>query len=139
MIKDRSQVMARCQAMARSKWLTPLICLGLGGVVFAVFWLGGDFGGGVISFAVLAAFGLILLLLTGRSETVRGLTVGRDERFAQLDLRATAVAGLVVLLAMLVAWLVEIARGQSGSPYGWLLAIGGLAYLVAFAFFRWRG
>ena len=139
MIKDRSQMMARCQAIARSKWLTPLICLGLGGVVFAVFWLGGDFGGGVISFAVLAAFGLILLLLTGRSETVRGLTVGRDERFAQLDLRATAVSGMVVLLAALVAWLVATARGQSGSPYGWLLAIGGLAYLIAFAFFRWRG
>ena len=118
---------------------TPLLCLGLGVVVFAVFWLGGDFGGGVISLAILAAFGLILLLLTGRSETVRGLTVGRDERFAQLDLRATAVAGLVVLLTLIVAWLVEIARGQSGSPYGWLLATGGLAYLVAFAFFRWRG
>lgn len=139
MIKGRSRAITRCQAIARSKWLTPLVCLGLGVVVFAVFWLGGDLGGGVISFAVLAAFGLILLLLTGRSETVRGLTVGRDERFAQLDLRATAVAGLVVLFAVIVAWLVEIARGQNGSPYGWLGALGGLAYLVAFAFFRWRG
>jgi len=46
---------------------------------------------------------------------------------------------MVVLLAALVAWLVATARGQSGSPYGWLLAIGGLAYLIAFAFFRWRG
>jgi hypothetical protein len=139
MIKGRSQAITRCQAIARSKWLTPLICLGLGVVVFAVSWLGGDFGGGVVSLAILAAFGLILLLLTGRSETVRGLTVGRDERFAQLDLRATAVAGLVVLLTLMVAWLVEIARGQNGNPYGWLLATGGLAYLVAFAFFRWRG
>jgi multisubunit Na+/H+ antiporter MnhB subunit len=139
MTNDRSQLTARCQAIARSKWLTPLICLGLGGVVFAVFWLGGDFGDGVISLAVLAAFALILLLLTGRSETVRGLTVGRDERFAQLDLRATAVAGLVVLVTMMVAWLVEIAHGHNGNPYGWLLAIGGLAYLVALAVFRWRG
>jgi hypothetical protein len=139
MIKDRSQVAARCQAIARSKWLTPLTCLGLGVVVFAVFWLGGDFGGGVVSFAILAAFGLVLLLLTGRSETVRGLTVGRDERFAQLDLRATAVSGLVVILTLIVAWLVEIAHGQNGNPYGWILAIGGLGYLLALAFFRWRG
>jgi len=107
--------------------------------MFAVSWLGGQFAGGLISFAILAAFGLVILLLTGRSETVRGLTVGRDERFAQLDLRATAVSGMVVLLAALVAWLVATARGQSGSPYGWLLAVGGLAYLIAFAFFRWRG
>ena len=133
MISDRSR------AICRSKWFTPLICLGLGVVVFAVSWLGGQFGAGLISLAILAAFGLILLLLTGRSETVRGLTVGRDERFAQLDLRATALAGLVVLLEALVAWLVVTARGQSGSPYGWLLATGGLAYLLAFAFFRWRG
>ena len=133
MIRERSR------AICRSKWFTPLICLGLGVVVFAVSWLGGQFGAGLISLAILAAFGLILLLLTGRSETVRGLTVGRDERFAQLDLRATAVAGLVVLVTLMVAWLVEIAHGHNGNPYGWLLAIGGLAYLLAFAFFRWRG
>ena len=133
MIKERSQ------AICRSRWFTPLICVAAGIVMFAVSWLGGQFAGGLISLAILAGFGLVILLLTGRSETVRGLTVGRDERFAQLDLRATAVSGMVVLLAALVAWLVATARGQSGSPYGWLLAIGGLAYLIAFAFFRWRG
>jgi len=34
--------------------------------------------------------------------------------------------------------LVEIAQGHSGSPYDWLCAVGGLAYLLAVAF-RWRG
>jgi cobalamin synthase len=53
--------------------------------------------------------------------------------------RATAVAGLAVLVALIVAWLVAITRGQSGNPYGWLLAISGLAYLLAVAWFRWRG
>jgi hypothetical protein len=129
----------RSQAMTRSKWFTPLICLGLGVVVFAVSWLGGSLSGGLISFAVIAAFGLGLLLLTGRSETVRGLTTGRDERFVQLDLRATALAGLVMLLAVVVGWLVAVARGQNGHPYDWLLVAFGLAYLIAFAFFRWRG
>jgi hypothetical protein len=64
----------------------------------------------------MAGFGLLLLLLTGRSETVRGLTVGRDERFAQIDLRATAVAGLALIVTVIVAWLAEIARGRSGHP-----------------------
>jgi hypothetical protein len=132
-------IKVRSQAICRSRWFTPAICLGLGIVMFAVSWLGGSLGAGIISLAILGGFGLVLLLLTNRSETVRGLTVGRDERFAQLDLRATALAGMVVLLAALVAWLVATARGQSGSPYGWLLTIGGLAYLFAFAFFRWRG
>lgn len=129
----------RSPAICRSRWFTPLICLGLGVVVFAVSALGGQLGGGLISLAVLVGFGLIMLLLGGRSETIRGLTVARDERFAQLDLRATALSGLIMLLAALVGWLVEVAHGHNGHPYDWLLAIGGLAYLVAFVFFRWRG
>jgi hypothetical protein len=133
MIKDR------CQAVARSKWFLPLFCLGLGVVVLVASWLGGQLGAGVYGLVVLAVFGLVLLLLTGRSETIRGLTVGRDERFAQIDLRATAVAGLVLIITVIVAWLVEIARGHSGNPYGWLGAIGGVAYILAVAFFRWRG
>jgi hypothetical protein len=127
------------RAITRSRWLLPLFSLGLGIVVFVVSWVGGQFGAGLGSLGILAAFGLLILLLTGRSETVRGLTVGRDERFAQIDQRATAVAGLVVLVTLIVAWLVATARGQNGPPYDWLLAISGLSYLLAIAFFRWRG
>jgi hypothetical protein len=107
--------------------------------MLAVSWLGGNPGEGWISLGVLAAFGLFILL-AGRSETIRGLRGdGRDERFAQIDLHATAVSGLVLLVALVVAWLVQTARGHSGNPYGWLLAGGGLSYALAVAFFRWRG
>ena len=133
MIKDS------CEGLMRSKWFMPLFCLGLGVVVLVASWLGGSLSAGVYGLVVLAVFGLALLLLTGRSETLRGLTIGRDERFAQIDLRATAVAGLVLIITVIVAWLVEIARGHSGNPYGWLGAIGGVAYILAVAFFRWRG
>jgi hypothetical protein len=133
MTKDRSQ------GVTRSKWFLPSFSLALGLVMLAVSWLGGSPGQGVISLAVLAAFGLIILL-AGRSETVRGLRGdGRDERFAQIDLQATALSGLAVIVALIVAWLVATARGQSGSPYGWLLAIAGLTYVLAVAWFRWRG
>jgi len=127
------------RGITRSKWFLPAFSLVFGLVMRAVSWLGGSLGQGVISLAVLAAFGLIILL-AGRSETVRGLRGdGRDERFAQIDLQATALSGLAVIVALIVAWLVATARGQSGSPYDWLLAIGGLAYLLAVAWFRWRG
>ena len=36
------------------------------------------------------------------------------------------------------AWLVEVARGESGSPYTQLAAIGGVAYVAAVAFLRRR-
>ena len=51
----------------------------------------------------------------------------------------TEVAGLVVLMTLIAGWRVAIARGQNGNPYDWLLAISGLTYLIALAFFRWRG
>jgi hypothetical protein len=117
----------------------PAFCGGLGVVVLLASWLGGQLGAGVLSLAVMAGFGLFFLLVTGRSETIRGLTTGRDERFAQIDLKATAVAGLALLLTLIVAWLVQTAQGHSGSPYDWLAAIGGLSYALAIAFFRWRG
>jgi hypothetical protein len=77
--------------------------------------------------------------LTGHSETLRGLTTNRDERFVQIDLKATALAGLALIIAVIVAWLVQVAQGHSGSPYDWLAAVAGVAYLLAVAFFRWRG
>ena len=133
MTKDRSG------GITRSKWFLSAFALVLGLVMLAVSWLGGSPGQGVISLAVLAAFGLIILL-AGRSETVRGLRGdGRDERFAQIDLQATALSGLAVIVALIVAWLVATARGQSGNPYGWFLAIAGLTYVLAVAWFRWRG
>jgi hypothetical protein len=102
-------------------------------------WIGGDPGSGLVSFAILAGFGL-LVLLGGRSETIRGLRGdGRDERFRQIDIHATAIAGLAVTSAIIVAFLVEVARGHSGSPYSWLGAIAGIAYLAAVVVFRIRG
>ena len=133
MTKDRSR------GITRSKWFLPSFSFVLGLVILAVAWLGGQPGEGVAALVGLTAFGLFFLL-AGRSETVRGLRGdGRDERFARIDLQATAVAGSALLVALIVAWLVAIARGQSGSPYDWLLAVGGLAYLLAVAWFRWRG
>jgi hypothetical protein len=45
----------------------------------------------------------------------------------------------VLIVAVIAGWLVEIARGHSGSPYDWLGAAGGLAYALAVGLQRWRG
>ena len=97
----------------RSKWFLPLFAVALGLVMFVAQWIGGDPRGGLVSLAILAGFGA-LFLLGGRSETIRGLRGdGRDERFRQIDIHATAVAGLVVIRAIIVAFLVEVARGHT--------------------------
>lgn len=52
--------------------------------------------------------------------------------------RATAIAGLVLISAVIVAFVWEIAHGRSGQPYAPLDAIAGVSYLVALVWFRWR-
>jgi hypothetical protein len=127
------------KAAASSRWFMPAGCVVLGGVVLLAAWLGGQLVTGFIGLAVMTAFGLFIAL-AGRSETIRGLRGdGRDERFAQIDLRATAFAGLVLIVAVIVAFLVEIAHGHDGRPYTWLGALAGLGYLLAVGYLRRRG
>ena len=125
--------------VTRSKCFVPLLSVALGIVVFAAQWVGGDPGSGLVSLAIMTGFGA-LILLGGRSETIRGLRGdSRDERFRKIDIHATALAGLAVITAIIVAFVIELARGHSGAPYGWLGGIGGLTYVVAIIVFRIRG
>ncbi len=122
----------------RSRWWMPLFSLALGATVFAALAVGGAPGDGLKSFAVFVVVAAVFWF-GGRSDTLRGLGgPGRDERWSMIDLRASAFAGGVVVLALSVAWLWELAEGDDGSPYGQVLAIGGLSYVAAVAFLRWR-
>jgi hypothetical protein len=123
----------------KSKWFLPLFAVALGLIMFAAEWVGGHPQSGVITLGIMTAFG-VFVLLGGRSETIRGLRGdARDERFRQIDIHATALAGLAVIVAIIVAFLVEIARGHSGSPYTWLGAIAGISYVAAIVVLRMRG
>jgi len=125
--------------MPRSKWFLPLFSVALGLLMLVALWIGGNPSLGLQSLAIMTGFGTIVLF-GGRSETIRGLRGdGRDERFRQIDIHATAVAGLAVITAIIVAFLVEVARGHEGTPYSWLGAIGGLTYLIAVVALRMRG
>jgi hypothetical protein len=122
----------------RSRWWMPAFCLALGGLVLAAFWIGGNAGDGLRAFALFVVVAGVFLL-GGRSDTLSGLGgPGRDERWAMIDLRATAAAGLVVILVLTGCWLYALADGEDGSPYGQIMAAGGVAYLVAVAVLRAR-
>ena len=127
------------RAVCRSKWFLPLFALALGGVVFGAQAIGGHPGSGLVSLGIMALFGAVFLF-GGRSETIRGLRGdGRDERFRRIDVHATAFAGTVVITAVIVGFVVELAHGRDGNPYTWLGALGGLAYLAAIVVMRLRG
>ena len=122
-----------------SKWTTPAFSVVMGLVLLGANIVGHQPVLGLWSLGILVLFGGVVLL-GGRSETIRGLRGdGRDERFAMLDLQATAMAGLALMVAVIIAFIVEVAQGHSGEPYDWLGAIGGLAYLAAVIVLRVRG
>jgi drug/metabolite transporter (DMT)-like permease len=123
----------------RSRWWMPAVSLVLGGLVLAAMWIGGNRDDGLRAFALFVALAA-LFAFGGRSETLRGLGgPGRDERWQMIDLRASAFAGFVVIVVLTGSWLWELAHGEDGDPYSQIMAKGGLSYLLAIAFLRWRG
>jgi hypothetical protein len=124
--------------MTRTKWFLPLFSVALGLIMLAAMSIGGQVGLGFVSLGIMSAFAAAILL-GGRSETIRGLRGdGRDERFAQLDLEATAFAGVAVIVALIIAFVVSVAAGHDGAPYDWLGAIAGVAYIGAIVVLRLR-
>jgi hypothetical protein len=118
--------------MHKSKWLVPGFSVGMGLVFLGVQWSNDDPGGGLVSLAIMVAFAAAIVAFSGRSGVAEVMRTPRaDERTAMLDLRATAFAGFVVITAIILAVLYELARGGDPSPYAQLGALGGVAYLVA--------
>ena len=55
-----------------------------------------------------------------------------------IDLHASALAGFVVIAILVGAWLWELAHGRDGGQYSRIGALGGVAYILAIAYLRWR-
>jgi low temperature requirement protein LtrA len=124
---------------SRKYLATPIFGAVMGVVYLVAFLVAGNPLDGVLGFAVMVTFSAALLLASRRSETVKGLLDHRDERISAIDLRATAVTALVLIVVVLVAFVTQIARGQSGWPYSMLGFVGGVSYVAAVIVLRVRG
>jgi len=81
----------------------------------------------------------VVFLIGGRSDLIRGIRGdGRDEYWERIDVHATALAGIVVITAVIGMCLWEWGHGRDGSPYSQLGAIGGVAYVAAIIGLRAR-
>ena len=121
-----------------TRWAVPGVAV-LAGVAYLVAGLlGDDVRFGVVGLVLMLAVGGVFLLAARWSETAAGLRDRTDERINEIDRSASLAAGMVVLLAVLVLFVVEIARGQDGSPYSQLGALGGLTYVAALTWLRFR-
>jgi Kef-type K+ transport system membrane component KefB len=124
----------------RSRWVMPGVAVVLGAVFMVAQWIGGHPAAGAVSFAIMAVFAAVLVLLESRSGAVEIMRrPARDERARNIDLAATAFSGIVVITVILVAVMVQLARGEDPSPYAQLGAVSGVAYLVALVGMQRRG
>lgn len=123
---------------SRWRWGTPLVAVAIGLAYLAAGVLGGDRGFGVLGAVVMVALAVGVLIAGRFSETVAGLLDRRDERINSIDAQATVFAGMALVTAVVVGFVVEIARGEDGAPYAMLGAIGGVSYVAALLVLRFR-
>jgi len=62
----------------------------------------------------------------------------QDEREQSIGNEAAIISYVVVIAAILGAWLIELARGGDGMPYTWLGAVGGVSFVAALGYLNWR-
>jgi len=124
---------------SRKYLATPIFGTAMGLVYLVALSIAGSPVWGVFALAVMVAFSGALLLARRRSETVKGLLDRNDERITAIDLRATAITAFALIAVILIAFVVQIARGQSGWPYGMLGFVAGVTYVVAVIVLRVRG
>lgn len=120
------------------RWATPAVAVLIGVAYLVAGALGGDRTFALAGFAIMVVLAVALLVLGRFSETVAGLLDRRDERINAIDAQATVIAGMSVITAVIVGFVVEVSRGQDGAPYSMLGAVGGVAYVGALVVFRFR-
>jgi hypothetical protein len=120
------------------RWVVPLTAVAIGIAYFVAGLLGGNLVFGVAGLLLMLATALVFVVAARRSETVAGLMDRKDERINAIDAGASLFAGMTVLVAVLVMFVVEIARGRDGSPYDVLAAIGGVSYVSSLVYLRFR-
>ena len=125
--------------ITRSRWFMPAFSVFLGALILAAFWAGDNARDGVWGFLVMAALGALFLFGGSKSETLSGLGgPGRDERWAMIDLRATAFAGSVLLAALIGAWLWNWPAAATAIRTAKLMAVTGVSYIVGVIVMRRR-
>jgi hypothetical protein len=107
--------------------LGGLVLLGIGNTV--AIWVRGD-PGRALGLLGMVAVVAVILVLVGRSHTLRRRLFGTDERSNAITLFAGAWAGFALFCTLYVGFLVDYARGDSGEPYYWAVGLYTLLFIL---------
>ena len=120
------------------RWYVPTVATLIGVAYLIAGILGDDLRFGVTGLVLMLATAGTMVLVGRRSETVKGLLDRQDERIRGIDHDASMFAGMVLVVAVIAGFVIEIARGQDGQPYAVLGAIAGVSYIAALVVLRLR-
>ena len=120
------------------RWYVPTVATVIGVAYLIAGILGDDLRFGVTGLVLMLATAGAVVLAGRRSETVKGLLDRQDERIRGIDNDASMFAGMVLVVAVIAGFVIEIARGQDGQPYAVLGAIAGVSYIAALVVLRLR-
>jgi hypothetical protein len=123
---------------ALSTLYVPGVAILIGVAYFVAGLVGDDPRFGVIGLATMVAVAGAWVVLARYSETVKGLMDRKDERIRGIDKDASLFAGWVLIVAVIGAFVVQVARGAATSPFSELGAVAGVAYIGAVIVLRLR-
>ena len=126
------------KTMVATRWAVPGVAVVAGLAYLVAGLVGDDASFGVVGLALMLGAGAAFVIASRWSETVAGLRDRNDERINHIDRSASLTAGMTVLMVVLMMFVVEIAQGEDGSPYSQLGAVGGVTYVVALVWLRFR-
>jgi hypothetical protein len=115
-----------------------VLVIGGGGVAIAT-WVSGEHGLAIGLVAIYALSAVIAYVWSGgKGDVAAILRVGGDERQRGMDRDATAITGLVVVLAAIIGAIIQTARSADPGAYGVICAVGGITYAISLFALRRR-
>ena len=116
----------------------PAVYAGLGLVILVAQIKDGNAASGLVWFGVMAAIAAGYAF-GGRFDLIRQARGDlADEREVSINAHAMAATGTVLVIALTLCIVYELARGHNPSPYSPLMAVGGITYLASLVISRFR-
>jgi hypothetical protein len=123
-----------------SKWVVPAVGFVLG-LLMAAALLGrhASLGQAAVAFVIVAGYAIALRVLQSRSDMASLLSgLPRDERWESINLRALSLAGQLIAVVLVGAFLVTQFSGGDSMPYAWVGAVFAVGYLGGLLWYRSR-
>ena len=121
-----------------SKWVVPIVGFIIG-ILIAAAELGRQAtpAQAALAFIIVAGYAIALRLLQSRSDMASLLSgLPRDERWASINLRALSLAGQLVAVVLVLAFLATEFAGGDSQPYALVGVIFAVGYLGGLVWYR---